>query len=265
MPHHDVAALAVPAHHAGQHRRRGRGARREHAGIGRVVQRGADVVAHPAVHAHVRPDAVHVLDRADLVEGHGGRPDDAAARLDRQPGHRDAEDQALGRHDRAQPGGQGLHLGGVVLGHVGDAEPAAQVELGHVHAVLGVDPPGQLEHPVRGHLEAAGVEDLRADVRVQPGELKLREREHAADRLVGGAGSEREAELLVVVRGRHELMRVRLDPGRHPHKDARPRPVPPPRSRPAGRSPRRSRPRCAPRRRPPPARSRRAACCCRAG
>ena len=123
-------------------------------------------------------------------------------------------------------GRQRLDLGRVVLGHVGDAEPAAQVELGHVHAVLGVDPPGQLEHPVGGHLEAAGVEDLRADVRVQPGELKLREREHPADRLVGGAGGEREAELLVVVRGGHELVRVRLDPGRHPDQDARPRPRP---------------------------------------
>ena len=93
-----------------------------------------------------------------------------------------------------------------------------------MHAVLGVHPPGQLEHPARGHLEPAGVEDLRADVRVQPGELKLRQRDHPADRLVGGARGEREAELLVVVRGRHELMRVRLDPGGYPDEDARPDP-----------------------------------------
>ena len=81
---------------------------------------------------------------------------------------------------------------------------------------------GQLEHPPGGHLEAAGVEDLRADVRVQPGELERGQRQHPPDRLVGGAGREREAELLVVVRGRHELVGVRLDPGRHPDQDPRP-------------------------------------------
>ena len=89
-------------------------------------------------------------------------------------------------------------------------------------AVLGVDPRRQLEHPPGGHLEAGGVEDLRADVRVQPGELEHGQRQHPADRLVGGAGREREAELLVVVRGRHELVGVRLDPGRHPDQDPRP-------------------------------------------
>ena len=117
-----------------------------------------------------------------------------------------------------------LDSGGVIRWHVRDAEPAAEVELGHVHAVLGVHPPGQFEHAVRGHLEPAGVEDLRADVRVQPGELKRRQRDHPANRLLGGARGEREAELLVVVRGRHELVRVRLDPGGYPDKDARPAP-----------------------------------------
>ena len=115
-----------------------------------------------------------------------------------------------------------LHLGRVVLGGVGDAEPAAQVELGDGDAVLGVDPRRQLEHPPGGHLEAAGVEDLRADVRVQPGELEHGQRQHPPDGLVGGAGREREAELLVVVRGGHELVGVRLDPGRHPDQDPRP-------------------------------------------
>ena len=51
VPHHDVAALAVLAHHPGQHRRGHRGAGGERALVGGVVQRGTDVVAHPAVHA----------------------------------------------------------------------------------------------------------------------------------------------------------------------------------------------------------------------
>src|SRR5262245_34491761 len=82
--HQDVPGLAVLSHHASQQR----------AGLGRpagesgavrgVVQRGADVVAHPAVHAHVRADAVDILDRADLVQGEHGRPDDRTARLERE-------------------------------------------------------------------------------------------------------------------------------------------------------------------------------------
>ena len=75
------------------------------------------------------------------------------------------------------------HLGGqlrgvrrVVLGRVGDAEAAAEVHLGQRHAELLGDPGLQREHPAGGDLEAGGVEDLGADVRVQAEQLEARRR-----------------------------------------------------------------------------------------
>jgi hypothetical protein len=50
-------------------------------------------------------------------------------------------------------------------------------------------------------------------MQVQPGEIKARAGQHPADRLVRRARGEREAELLVVVRGGHELVRGSLDAG----------------------------------------------------
>ena len=86
VPDHDVAALAVPAHHPGQHRRGRRLARGQHARVGGVVQGGPDVVAHPAVHADVGPQPVHVLDRAHRVQRHHGRPDDGRGPARRSAG-----------------------------------------------------------------------------------------------------------------------------------------------------------------------------------
>src|SRR5699024_5535650 len=52
LVHQDVTALAVLAHHPGQHRLGRR--RADQSGVVlRVVERGSDVVAHPAVHGHV--------------------------------------------------------------------------------------------------------------------------------------------------------------------------------------------------------------------
>ena len=66
-------------------------------------------------------------------------------------------------------------------------------------------------------LEACGVEDLRADVRVQPDQPQRGQLEDAAYGLLGGAGGERETELLVLVGGGDELVGVRLDADRNPH------------------------------------------------
>ena len=88
---HDVAGLAVLADHAAEHRGGLGVPRRDRAGVVGVVERGADVVAHPAVHrdvgaarAGVEPD---LLDGADLVDGAHGRADDRAAGLDGERGH----------------------------------------------------------------------------------------------------------------------------------------------------------------------------------
>ena len=102
-------------------------------------------------------------------------------------------------------------VGRVVGTGVGDAEAAAEVELGQLDPVLVAHRDEQPDHPVRRDLEAAGVEDLRADVGVQADQLEPRRGEHPAYRLEGVAAGQREAELLVLVRGRDELVGVRLD------------------------------------------------------
>ena len=148
-----------------------RGPRGERAGVVRVVQRGADVVAHPAVDRDVGAPGAAVegdlLDRADLVDGAHRRADDRAAGLDGQAGHVDAERAALVLDDLGQLGGELGGVAGVVLGGVGDAEAAAEVHLGHLHAELLADPRVQGQHPAGRDLEAGGVEDLAADVAVQ--------------------------------------------------------------------------------------------------
>ena len=104
-------------------------------------------------------------------------------------------------------------VGRVVAGDVGDAEAAAEVELGQLDAVLVADRrPSSADDAVRGDLEAGRVEDLRADVGVQPDQLERRQRRATAtDGLGRVAAGQREAELLVLVGGRDELVGVRLD------------------------------------------------------
>ena len=66
----------------------------------------------------------------------------------------------------------------------------------------------------------AGVEDLRADVRVQADQFEPRRGEHPAYGIEGIAADQREAELLVLVRCRDELVGVRLDTDGGAHQDA---------------------------------------------
>src|SRR5690606_29761372 len=66
VAHDDVAALAVLADQAGQHRLGVAVPRGQHTGVLRTVQRGADVVAHTAVDTDIGADPLHVLDCADL-------------------------------------------------------------------------------------------------------------------------------------------------------------------------------------------------------
>ena len=135
-------------------------------------------------------------------------------------GSRDAERAALVLDDLGHLDRQLRGVGRVVLGRVGDAEAAAEVELGHRHAELGADLGVQGEHPTGGHLEARGVEDLAADVGVQAEQLQARGGDHTAYGLEGVAGGDREAELLVLVGGGDVLVGVGLD--------ARPSPAPSP-------------------------------------
>ena len=106
-------------------------------------------------------------------------------------------------------------LGRVVLRGVRDAEAAAEVEL--AQADPGSEPAGvQAQHALGGDLEARRVEDLRADVGVQPDQVERRLGGDRPHRPRGLALGDREAELLVLVRGGDVLVRVRLDAGGHP-------------------------------------------------
>jgi hypothetical protein len=62
--------------------------------------------------------------------------------------------------------------GRVVLGRVGDAEPAAEVHLGHDVPARAREVGVQRQHGRRRDLEAGGVEDLAADVAVQAEQLQ---------------------------------------------------------------------------------------------
>ena len=164
----------------------------------------------PSTETKVRTPSIS-LTVPDLVDGDRPRPDDPAAGLDRQRRHGEAVRRALALDDGAQRPAHVDDVGRVVRTGVRDAEPAAEVELGQLDAELVAHLGEQPDHPVRRDLEAAGVEDLRADVRVQPDQLEPGRRQHPAYGVERVAADQREAELLVLVRGRDELVGVRLD------------------------------------------------------
>ena len=156
-------------------------------------------------------------------------PGDGATGLDHQPRRGQADRGGLVAHDRAELGGQILHRRRIVLRQIGNAQSATEVDgrdlRGLVDAELGDDVAQQTDHPVRGELEARDVEDLRADVAVQADQPQVVGREDPPHRGHRRAAGQRQAELLVLVRGGDELVGVRLDadgdPDQHVLHDAR--------------------------------------------
>ena len=71
----------------------------------------------------------------------------------------------------------------VVLAGVGDAEAAPEDELGQLDAVLVADLGVQADDAPHGDLEAAEVEDLRADVHVQTTQIERRQQQDPCGRL----------------------------------------------------------------------------------
>ena len=188
-----------------------------HGVVGRV-QRGADIVAHAAVDAHVlacgRSIDHHVLDRADGVQRRGGRTDNRASRLDGDDRNRDAEPRALPRDDVREPRGDLLQRQCDVDARVRDAEAAAEIQLGDRAALQQARV--QLEQPVRRLGEPVCSEDLGADVGVQAEESEAPLR---ADCRHGIRGiREGDTELLILPRGGQVFVGVR----EHPAVDAQP-------------------------------------------
>ena len=176
--HHDVAALAVLAHHpgAGPARRPTPATRRRV--VPRAVQRRAQVVAHPAVDRHVGAHSAVVqrdrLDGADRVERQRRRPDDRPAGLDGDPRHRRAELRAGVGHGRGDVLGDARGVQRHLVRQVRDAEAAAQVHLGDQHPGARGELGAQRQHGPRGDGEPGRVQDLRPDVRVDAQQLELR-------------------------------------------------------------------------------------------
>ena len=170
--------------------------------VARAVEHRPQVVGHAAVDREVGADPGDLLDRADAVGGDAGVGDQRAPRLDHHP-HVVAEDLAHAVDldadvvvDRGRP---------VVLG-VGDAEAATDVDdLAPVARQLAE----------RGDRQAVGLEleDLRADVGVQPDQLELLGGEDALDRpLRPGRVAGPEAELRVELAGGDVVVGRGLDP-----------------------------------------------------
>ena len=226
----DVAGLAVLAHHAGEHRLGLRGAARGDGGVVGVVEHGTRVVGHAAVHGDVAAGRgaavggvhVHGLGHPDRVEGQPRGARDGPPRLERDARARQAE--ALdGLLDVVGEGVGDLRgRARLVHGRVGDAVAAAEVELGQLHPVLGLDLGEELEHASGRQPEALGLEDLGPDVAVhaqQVDRLGRQGRGHgdggrrAAGHIavpVGGGRGQGEPELLVLVRGGDEVVGVRV-------------------------------------------------------
>ena len=204
---------------------RARGAVGDRARVVGVVQRGPDVVAHPAVDRHVGADRPAVqrdrLDRPTVVERcrSTGR---------RWPGRVRSTAWAA-RSPRA------LHSCSTILvisvascaGSLGSSwvvyampNPPPRSSSGLVDAGLVANPGVQCEHAASRDLEARGVEDLAC--RCGCAGRAARAPAAASTRRTASRASPRvieKPELLVLVRGGDVFVGVRLDPGGHAHHD----------------------------------------------
>src|SRR4051812_34068166 len=216
----DVAGLAVLTADRDVRRVSGRNARRERGGVVRVVQRGADVVAHAAVDADVGPQAGELLDRADFVERDRARADERTPGLDRKTRYGEACVATLAMHDLAQALGRIANHHRKVRFGIGNAEAPTEVELLELHCVLGAPLHEQADHAMCSERDPLRLKDLRADVRMYADELERRQPDGAAYRFGSCARGQREPELLVLLTRGDVLMCMRLDAGGDSKQDA---------------------------------------------
>src|SRR5665647_2479842 len=219
VAHQHVAGFAVLAGDGDHIGGRSLGLVGKHRLVARVVEHGAQVVAHAAVDGHVGAHAGDDLDGAHRVGGHSGLAGDAAPGFDEDPRHRHAMPLRAG----ADCGDARLGELGDGAGHVGfgvaDAETATHVEDVALEAQVAAPVvEGDEQHlylaPVR-----AQVEDLGADVGVDADELEMSRVAKAAHRLLRAAIRKPEAELAVLLTGLHRIVRRGAHAGSDADKD----------------------------------------------
>src|SRR5699024_9023849 len=191
----------------------------------RLVEGRADIIAHPPVDRDVTTYGViaglDVLDGADPVDGHHGRAGDRAPRLD-------VDD--WGRHARffgclgdlgPQVARHGGHVERLLVRGIGDAIAATQVEDVEIlpRGVVGQQLLPQAQQALGGEHEPDGIENLGADVAVQAAQDQAIGGEALLRRLLGLAGGQGEAELLVLVGGRDEFVGIDVYARGHAHQD----------------------------------------------
>ena len=192
--------------------------------VGGLVEGWADVVTHAAVDADVEARCpfpqLDALEAGDGVEGDRRRSGDCAAGLDGDGGDLVSKTLAGLAHGLGQGAGDLRRAGRHRVGPgVGDAVATAQVDLrAQVPGVDG-DLVAQGEDDADGLPEAGQVQDLGADVGVQPVQLELGGGDDRVDGLPGSASVDGEAELLVLVAGGDVLVATGVHAGGQAHHD----------------------------------------------
>ena len=159
-----VARLAVAARELVQARRGRLDPRGHDRRVAGPVERHPQVVAHPAVDGDPGRAGTGALDVHHAVEGHAGRRDDGAARLQQQPGR--PRERAARQADHLLDVASRVGIG--IAGGIAHAEPAAEVEYLDLQSSLGGEP----RTPRRAGGQRPRVEHLRAEVDVQAAEAQ---------------------------------------------------------------------------------------------
>ena len=186
--------------------------------VGGVVERGADVVAHAAVHGDVLADAGDVLDGADGVERDARASDDGAARLDDQLRGTEAEVAAAALYRGGDHVGVCGDRGRLAVPQVADCEAAAGAELAQIEAVQ-VERGDERQHRVDADGVGLELEYRRAEMHVDADQVEAGRRNGAAHGLLRVAGLDGEAELAVERAGRRVDVSMGIDAGREAQHD----------------------------------------------
>ena len=194
--------------------------------VGSVVEDRADVIRHAAVDRHVAAHSPvfqgNVLDDAHAVEHDHRGTGDRTARLNGHVRDGQAVVGAALAHDSRQGTGDLDRRGRLrILARVGDTDATAQVDRGNVEIQLGLEERRKVDDDARGLGEGLGPKNLGADVAVQAPEVQVGRVLDRGHGLVGLAGGQGQAELLVLVGGRDVLVAARVDAGLQAHHDGR--------------------------------------------